>query len=367
MKIAIIGVRGIPVIYSGFETFAEELATRLVKRGNKVTVYCRKAYVNLNRKKYKGVDLVVLPSIGDKNLETILHSGISTIYALFGEYDVIYYLGVGSAIYCLLPRIFGTKTVINVDGLDWKREKWSWFARYYLSVSEKLALWFTNKVVTDSKYIQKYYEEVYGYKAPYIPYGYYESENPEIEILNKYNLKKNDYFVWVGRLVPDNRLEVFTQAFKRCKTDKKCVVIGDNYNDDSYKNKMMKLCKKDERIVFVGFQDRGKYEALVSQAFCYVETKKSGGTHPSLVEALGFGSLMIVNSHPANKGVVGDGGVYYNLEDDADSLFEALVRVEVMKKTTIMKKRKQNKIRAEKKYSWEVIVDNYEILFESLL
>lgn len=367
MKIAIIGIKGIPVIYSGFETFVDELSTRLVKDKNfKITVYCRAPYVKKNEKKYKDVDLIVLPAIKNKNLETICHSLISTIHAcIFGKYDVIYYIGVGNAIFTVFPRLIGVKTVINVDGFDWRREKWGSLAKIYLKLSSYLSIYLPNAVVTDSHVIENYYSSKYKKRYFYIPYGYmdnFNNKNSEA-YLNKYGLKKNKYFVWVGRIVPENHPEDLIKAFVELKTSMKCLFIGGNFYKDVYMEKTLNSARKNPNIIFTGFLNRIEYASLVQNAFAYIETKRSGGTHPSLLEAMGFGSLIVSNNNPANKELLKSDAFYYNTSKD---LFKNLKYILSSKFKANLKYRKGVKKRAEKDFKWDEIVEDYKRLFFSL-
>src|SRR5262245_50456114 len=150
MKLAILGTRGIPANYGGFETFAEELATRLVLRGHDVTVYGRPAYVPAGLTEHKGVRLVTLPTIRHKYLDTIVHTGVSTLHTLFKGHDGLLVCNAANPLFCFLPRLFGTKVALNVDGIERKRKKWNAFGRGWYLMSERLATWFPNSIVTDA-------------------------------------------------------------------------------------------------------------------------------------------------------------------------------------------------------------------------
>lgn len=371
MKLALIGFRGIPVIYSGFESFAEKLSTELAKRDYRVTVYCRSPYVDRKRKWYKKVQLITLQTIKTKNLETLIHSFIATIHAcFFRRYDVIYYLGVGNAIFCLLPRFLGVKTVINVDGLDWKREKWGRIARIYLNISAYLSTILPDKAITDSLFMKGHYTKTYKKELYYIPYGYFEevSSQSNPSILEKYRLKKRNYLVWVGRLVPENHVEELLSAFRELKTEFKCVIIGDDlYKVNSYKQMIFKLTKKDSRIILTGFLRRREYVEIVKNSFAYIETKRSGGSHPSLIEAMGFGCLIISNNHPANKEVLGKYAVFYDPkfpEDDLKKKIEEYLQDKRKQETLYL--RSLVKSRTKRFFDWRKIVDRYDELFKKL-
>lgn len=302
MKIVIIGIRGIPVIYSGFESFIGNLAPDLVKRGFAVTVYCRSHYIKKKIRDYKGVNLVYLPTFQNKYLETFFHSFISTLHSCFFlRPKLIYFLGVGNSPFILLARLFKIKTVINVDGLDWKREKWGWLASQYLRFCQWLTTKTAHIIITDSIFMQKYYLKTYKKETTYIPYGFYPKFKENKKILKKYNLKKNQYLVWVGRLVPDNHLEELLEAFIKLNSNYKCVIIGDSNYEDNYKKVIYKYAEKDKRIIFTGFLLRDDYATLVKNALCYIETKSSGGTHPSFIEAQGWNGLVLQPDYLINN------------------------------------------------------------------
>ncbi len=373
MKIAIIGIRGIPVIYSGFESFAENLAVALANKGKNIYVYCRSPYIDKRIKEYKKVNLISLFTLKSKNFESITHSFIATFHACFFlRPQIIYYLGVGNAIFTLIPRLFGIRTIINVDGLDWKREKWSFIAKIYLKLSEYIATIFPNKTITDSLFIKKYYREKYNKKTIYIPYGFDNTLNKidsllEKKLLKKYNLKNNKYFVWIGRIVPENHLEELIIAFQKVKTDYKCLIIGDDLYKSEYKNYIDKLSKNDKRIIFTGFLPKKDYAVLVKSSFCYVETKRSGGTHPSLIEAMGLKCLIISNNNIANKEIIEKGAIFYKNNQHKKTLLEILKLVMNEKNEYLYKYRKTSQNICIKKFNENKIISQYNHFFNYLV
>lgn len=365
-SLAIIGVRGIPVVYSGFETFAEELAVRLVKRNWSISVFCRSHATPKTKLSYKGVRLIRLPSVNTRSLDTISHSIIATIFACFmsPRPEIIYYLGVGSSICSFFPRLFGIKTVVNVDGLDWKRGKWGKFAQWFLKSSEIMAMKFANLAMTDSEYIKSYYKRSYDRILPVIPYGYSPAKSNKL-LLRKFGLASSKYLVWTGRLVPDNHLDELLKAYAQSKINLPLIVLGDSPNEDIYKAKLRSLSTN--KVVFLGFVGRDDYAAIVANSYAYIETKRSGGTHPSLVESMGHGCFILANDHSSHKGVLADTAEYYKKGNIVD-LKNVLLKI-VGKK--FMNRRLQyqriTKERAMSKYEWEAVVDDYVKLFEKLI
>lgn len=367
-SIAMIGIRGIPVVYSGFETFAEELSVRLVKRGYKVRAYCRKHAVEKQIQSYKGVGLVYLPSIMTKSLDTISHSLVSTLHACLSrpKPDVIYYLGVGSSICSFVPRMFGIKTVVNVDGLDWKRGKWGRFAQLFLLMSERVALFFSNVTLTDSRFIQKYYMGKYRREIPMIPYGYSKTQG-KLGSLKKYELEKSRYLIWSGRLVPDNHLDELIKAYLTSKISLPLIILGDSPNQELYKERLHKLARKSSKIKFLGFVDRMTYAALIAGCRAYIETKRSGGTHPSLVESMGHGCLIVANDHASHQEVLGETAVYYP-GGEVEKLSNVLKKVARDSfESQRVRYGQATRQRAQKLYSWDSVVNSYEKLFGQIL
>lgn len=331
IRLAFIGIRGIPVIYSGFESFAELLGEELSRKGFDVWAYNRLPYCDKNKKKHKEINLINLWTIRSKNFETLIHSFFSTLHAIFFlKPNIIYYFGVGNAVFTFIPRFFGIKTVINVDGLDWKRKKWGKIASLYLRISQYLATILPNITITDSLYMKDYYLRHYEKKTIYIPYGFDErlltlGKDIENNLLKEYKIKKNRYFVWVGRIVPDNHLDELIYAFKKLKTDYKCVVVGEDVYNSEYKKLIYSLTKNDRRFIFTGFVKRDVYAILVRNAFCYVETKRSGGTHPSLIEAMGLTKFIVSNDYLANKQLLKKHGFYYKANSKHVGLLKAII------------------------------------------
>lgn len=363
MNIAFIGIRGIPVVYSGYETFSEICATELVKRGHQITVYCRSAYVNPKKSNHKGVRLVVLPTIKSKNFDTIFHSFISTVHACFSSYDTILYLSVGNSLFSFLPRLFGKRTVVNVDGMDWKRKKWGRFAKWFLNTSEWLATFLPNEIVTDSDFIEKYYLEKYRKKSVYIPYGGFTKLNTKNtqKILKKYGLKRGNYFIWNGRMVPDNHIEDLILAYRRVNSHFKCIILGDDLYSDTYKNYLLSLASGDNRFIFPGFVTHDTAGILIKNSYAYVETKRSGGTHPSLVEAMSLGALIVTDDCSANVDVLGNNAYVYSQEKGSTDLARVmrLLMQDSQKARNTLYKRNIVQ-RYKKEYSWNTIVSKYE-------
>ena len=366
MKIAMLGTRGIPANYSGFETCVEQLGQRLVERGHDVTVYCRSHHIDYEQPIYKGIRLIKHGTIPNKYLDTIVHSFISSLHALTQKYDVALFFIAGNSPVSWIPRIVGTKTVLNVDGLDWKREKWPTLAKNYIKFAEYLATILPTTFLTDSVVVQNYYNDRYKCKPPYIPYGSEVELFPPGESLKKFGLEKGKYILFVGRLVPENCAHHLINAFKYLETDIKCVIVGDASYADSYIENIKESAKGDSRIIFTGYIFGKGYLELGSNALIFVETSGVGGTHPALTEAMGFGNCVVVNNTDENLETIGDAGFSYDGKKGAESLRNVLQSLlSSPQKITEYKELAAN--RAKNKYSWNQVTDEYEKLFFKLL
>ena len=365
MKIALMGTRGIPAAYSGFETCVEQLGQRLVERGHEVTVYCRVPHITYAGDTYKGMRLVKLRAIGNMFLDTIIHSFLSTLHGLTQRYDVILYFIAGNSPVTWIQRLVGTKTAHNVDRLDWKRAKWPNWAKKYLQLSEFLATKLPNAVVTDSRIVQDYYETRFNSHSTYIPYGSEVEILPPGETLARFGLQSRRYILFVGRLVPENCIHHILGAFHQTKTDLQCVIVGDAPYSNQYKARLRQMAEGDPRIIFTGYVFGQGYHELGSNALIFIESSGVGGTHPALTEAMAFGNCVIVNDTPENLETIGEAGFSYAGELGADSLRVVLQEL-LDQPDKVASYRHLAQARARAHYSWEAITDAYEALFQQL-
>ncbi len=365
MNVALLGTRGIPASYSGFETCVEQLGQRLVERGHQVTVYCRSHHITYPGTHYKGMRLVKLPTITNKYLDTIVHSFFSSLHALPQCYDVALYFIAGNSPVTWIPRIVGTKTVINVDGLDWRREKWPMFAKRYIQFAEYLATKLPNAYVTDSTVVQGYYRDRFGDEPPYIPYGSEVEILPPGETLARFGLESGHYILFVGRLVPENCAHHLVQAFKELDTHLKCVIVGDAPYAEDYIAALKAAAQGHPRILFTGYVFGQGYHELGSNAYIFVETSGVGGTHPALIEAMAFGNCVVTHNTPENLETIGEAGFAYDGQMGADSLRHVLRRL-LSEPELVSEYRRRARQRAQTHYTWEAVADAYERLFYQL-
>lgn len=360
MKIAILGTRGIPANYGGFETFAEQLGTRLAARGHAVTVYGRKHYSTTQERSHNGVELVILPTIRHKYFDTAVHSFLSVLHTVTRKYDIILICNAANSIYAFLPRLLGTPTLVNVDGLERKRKKWNWIGKTYYLFSEWLSTCLPSAIVTDAQVIQDYYATRYKKESAMIAYGAEVARRAAPEKLFRLGLKPNQYVLYVSRLEPENNAHLVIDAYRHVKTDLPLVIVGGAPYAEEYIAKLKST--SDPRVRFLGFVFGEDYRALQQNAYCYVHATEVGGTHPALIEAMGAGNCALTLKTPENIEVIGDAGIIY---DSVENLTLQLQRV-IDEPSRIGEYRRRAMARVMQYYNWEQITDQYEELLARL-
>lgn len=357
MHIAIVGTRGIPGRYGGFETFADQLARRLVERGHRVSVYCRERHTEPT---YLGSDLRYLPTIRHKYFDTIAHTGFSTLHLLFHRVDVALYCNAANALFCWMPRLFGMPVALNVDGLERQRKKWNRVAKAWYRVSEWLATFCPTAIVTDAQAIEHYYRERYRCPSTMIPYGAEPSRAESTAILPQLGLEPDRYFLYVTRFEPENNPLLVRESFETLETPLKLALVGDAPYSADYIARIRDT--RDPRIVLPGYVFGDGYAELQSHCYAYVHATEVGGTHPALIEAMGRGALILYLETAENAEVAGGIGLP----------FTAATLPAVMRRALDMgpDERRQWQAKAvervRQRYSWAAVTDQYEALFRRL-
>jgi glycosyltransferase involved in cell wall biosynthesis len=358
MRIALLGTRGIPANYGGFETFAEELSIRLVKRGHQVTVYCREKYPE---RQYCGVNVVYLPSIRHKYFDTLAHTCVSTFHLLTHRVDVTLYCNAANAIFTILPRMFGMPVALNVDGIERKRKKWNAFAKAWYLMSERLATFLPNEIVTDAEVIEAYYQSVYGKRSTFIAYGADMIREESTAALDQLGLEKKGYFLYVSRLEPENHALTVRQAFEKVPTKLKLALVGSAPHAHDYIRQVRDT--QDPRIIMPGAIFGKGYRELGSHCFAYVQATEVGGTHPALIEAMGRGALVIYRSTPENVEVCGDAGLPFSTEDELVARMRQAAGMPEAERANYGT-RAEGRVKA--RYDWEVVTTQYEQLLAKI-
>lgn len=351
------GTRGIPARYGGFETFAEELSSRLVERGHQVVVYCREQH---DQPTYLGVELVYLPTIRHKYFDTIAHTFVSTMHLLRHRTDVALYCNGANAIFTWMPRVAGVPVAINVDGLERKRKKWNAVARAWYLISEWLAPICATQVVTDAAQIARYYYDRYGAETIFIPYGAPVGAVPSTDVLERLNLRPREYFLYVSRLEPENNGLLVREAFEKLSTSYQLALIGDAPYADEYIRQIRNT--RDPRVRLPGAIYGQGYHELQSHSFAYVHATEVGGTHPALIEAMGRGALVLYLDTDENAEVAGGVGIPFT----PTTLVETMQRALAMSEAERDQWRAKAQARVAERYSWDAVTTQYEELFRSL-
>ena len=360
MKIAFLGSRGIPARYSGFETFYEQISIRLAKRGHQVTVYNRSNFITDIKGSYEGIRIVSLPSIATKHLDTITHTFLSTLHSIFESYDIVYYCIVGNSPLAWIPKILGCKTLLNVDGEDWAREKWSGFASWYQKRCERIATKTADVIIADAQAVRARYRDLFNMEPVFVPYGANILRDNKTDLLEKWKLIPRKYLLYVGRLVPENAADVLIKAYKQLKTQMNLVILGDAPYVENYKFRLRELA--DRRVIFTGYAFGQEYVQLSSHAYLYIQPSSVEGTRPAILDQMGFGNCVLVRGNNANREVVGDCGIVFDganpVENLRNKLKELLANSEIVNEY-----REKARSRIIGYYNWEWITSFYEDLF----
>lgn len=354
MRIAILGIRGVPANYGGFETFAEQFGSRLAARGHAITVYGRSRYVARGRTEYRGMRIVRLPAPRSKYLETVVHSLFAALHALGRRYDLIYVCNSANVPAVILLRVFGRRVVLNVDGLEWQRAKWNSIGRWYYRVCAWLAAHLPVHLVTDARVIQDYYLRAYGRVTDYFPYGTDLEPIADDGTLGRLGLEADRYVLYVSRLEPENNAHVVVEAYTSVSTDLPLVIVGDAPYASAYIARLH--ATQDPRIRFVGAIYGDGYRVLRSHARIWVQATEVGGTHPALVEAMGFGNAIVANDVPEHRETLGDAGRYYRGAAELAAALQDLLD----HPAAIRRMRAEAHERARSRYGWDAITDAYE-------
>jgi glycosyltransferase involved in cell wall biosynthesis len=357
VRIALLGTRGIPANYGGFETFAEEISTRLAARGHEVTVYCRERFLE---PAYRGVRLQYLPTIRHKYLDTVAHTCVSTLYLLGHRADVALYCNGANAIFTLWPRMVGIPVALNVDGIERKRKKWNRMAKAWYLMSEWLATFCPTAVITDALTIQEYYRQRYGKASVFIPYGAEIGKAEGSETLRELGLEPGRYFLYVSRMEPENHPLEVRQAFESVDTTLKLALVGDAPYAHDYIRRIRDTA--DRRVVIPGAIYGDGYRELGSHCFAYIHATEVGGTHPALIEAMGRGALVLYRNTPENAEVAGDAGIPFEPTELADKIRAVLEMSEEERGEF----RRRALERVSQRYSWDAVTDAYESLLRKL-
>lgn len=363
LSIAMFGQKRIPSREGGVEIVVEELCTRMVAQGHNVTCYNRgghhvsgSEYDSKRLKEYKGIKLKTVPTIEKKGLAAVSSSFFSALCCAFGKYDVVHIHAEGPAFFCWLPKLFHKRVIVTVHGIDWQREKWkSGFGSKFIHKGEKNAVKYADEIIVLSKGVQDYFEKIYGRKTVFIPNGVsnHIERKPQI-IKNKFGLDKDEYILFLGRLVPEKGIKYLIEAFKQVDTEKKLVIAGGSSDTSEFENEMKEIAKEDKRILFTGFVQGQELEELYSNAYVYALPSDLEGMPLSLLEAMSYGNCCLVSDIPECAEVVEDKALIFKKADVKDLQSKLQDACDHSEKVDAHKKQAADFICS--KYNWDEIV-----------
>ncbi|EKE16349.1 MAG: Glycosyltransferase [uncultured bacterium] len=373
MKIALIGQKGIPAVSGGIEKHVEEISIRMAEAGHNVFVYVRDNYTDKNLKKYKKIVLIHLPSIHTKHLDAISHTFVSTIHALFSDYDVIHYHGIGPSFLSWIIKFFkpSVSLVSTFHCQDYYHQKWGWFACLFLKAGEYMTCIIPDKTIAVSKSLADLAKEKYGKRLTVIPNGadikYAEATN----LISQWGLKDKKYILFVGRLIKHKGVHYLIEAFKQLEdTSKlannfKLVITGEGFHTDDYVKYLRTISEKRENIIFTGKQSNEVLEQLFSHSYLFVQPSESEGLSIALLEAMGYGICPLVSDIKENLEPVSDCGYSFknksvtDLRDKLAYLLNKPEEVERLGSCAV------ERIRNE--YSWDSIAEKTLNLYREII
>lgn len=362
LRVALLGSRGIPGRYGGYETLMEELAVRLVQAGHEVTVYCRSHFTPKGLRQHRGAKLVVLPTLRTKYFDTPVHTLLSCLHAAFRRFDAVLIVNSANALFVPLLRWTGTPVALHVDGIEKRRAKWGWPGRMVYAVSERLATWLPTVLVTDAEVIRQHYLARYGAESTVITYGVEPDVPPEPEVLPRLGLEDQRYFLYVSRFEPENNPHRVAEAYRSVTGDLPLAMVGGAPYARRFIDGFTR--EADPRIRFPGPIYGAGYRELLGHARAYIHATEVGGTHPALVEAMGYGCCPVVNDTPENREVAGPEALYFRAAEP-ETLARHLSRL--AENAEEARERGLNAAkRAQELYSWDGVCRHYESMFLSM-
>ena len=359
MRIAILGTRGVPPNYGGFETFAAELGTRLVQRGHDVTVYCRED----GPSDWNGIHRIILPAVGHKYFETVSHTFVSAVDALKRDFDAVLLCNAANAFVLPLLRAARIPVAINVDGIERKRRKWNVLGRAVYAIGETLSVSFASAVIADAHVIAGYYRAQYGIEAVMIPYGADFPIEEDSDVLQRLGVEPRNYLLYVSRFEPENNPLEVVEAYEKLDDAPPLLMIGKGlYASDLVRRLESHASGK---IRFPGAIYGRDYRTLQRNALLYIQATEVGGTHPAMIEAMASGGSVLAHDTPENREVGGDAVGYFRLREGetlSGMLREWLSNPLIREDFRARARRRGNEL-----YSWENVTDEYESLLRKLL
>lgn len=363
LKIAMLGQKSIPGRQGGVEIVVTELAVRMAKRGQQVTVYNRSGHHVSGREfdskkigKYQDVYLKYVPTIDVRGLAAMSSSFFAAVRAALGKYDVVHFHAEGPCAMLWIPKLTGKRCIATIHGLDHKRAKWGKFARAYIMFGEKCAVRFADEIIVLSEGMQQYFMDTYGRKTVWIPNGVNRPNVRKAKLIkDEFGLEKDSYILFLGRLVPEKGLCYLIEAFKQTETEKKLVIAGGSSDTDAFVAELRKMAGGDERIIFTGFVQGQELDELYSNAYVYTLPSDLEGMPLALLEALSYGNCCLVSDIEECASVAADRILTFK-KSDTDDLREKLQMLCNQKETVAKMKEAAADFVCER-YNWDEITE----------
>lgn len=363
-RIAIFGTRGYPAVYGGYETWLKELCNHLSDK-YEFHVYCQRAFFESKPRVVNNVYLHYIPCINTKKLSQVTHSALSTLHSLFFNYDLYFYVNVSNGPFGVLLKLFQKRTAINTDGIEWERPKWKGFGGKYFKWGATLSSKYFDVLISDSIGIQKYYEQNFKADSVMIAYGAYIKESTKPEMIKQFNIRVNDYYLVVGRMIPDNNIEEIIKGYLQSKTQKKLVIVGDVIYKDAFADRVKAMAN--ENVIFTGYlKDQELLTELFSNSYCYIHGHAFGGTNPALLKALAYGCCILAHDNIYNREVLLNEKHGYYFKSEPESIAELINYIDIRENEVLIKK-KTSQSRISDNYTWKKICDQYDELFSKMM
>ncbi len=365
MRVAIIGSRGYPYVYGGYETFVKELSERLVKAGVEVHVYNQKHLFNVRPIQINGIHLHYIPTLPYKSLNQIIHCFLSLFHATFSKADIVFVLNLAAGPMGWIPKLRGKKTMINTDGMEWLRPKWKGFGATYFYFGAWSATKLYDKLITDADAMQSVYLDEFNATSTVIAYGAPPFMPAELSLIKHLNLQKDDYYLIVGRLVPDNNADLLIKGFLSSSSAKKLVVVGDVPYHDHYAQNLKGLAS--DKLIFVGYvKNQNVLMSLYQHCFVYLHGHQFGGTNPAMLKAMSNQCAILAINTPFNQEMLNNGEFGMFFERQSECLAEKIEMIE-SSPDHLSTFRQKVQTGLGKKYNWDAITDLYVSEFTKLL
>lgn len=361
MRVAFIGGRGVISKYSGIEAYYEEVGKRLAAMGNEVTVYCR-TYFTPPVAMHEGMRVIRLPTIRSKHLDTLVHSLFSTMHSVFSRCEIVHYHAQGSAVFSFLPRLFGKKTIVTIQGLDWKRKKWGRVASWALRLAEQAALRLPNSTIVVSPNLVEHYRKNYGVQTRYVPNGTVIRQKRALLQMRKLGLETDNYILYLGRFSPEKNCHLLLEAYRRMDTPAKLVFAGGSSHTDAYIAELRR--HQSDRILFLDWVSGDAFDELLTNAGIFVLPSDLEGLSLALLDAMGAGVCVLTSDIPENREVVDGAGFTFRAGDvsDLERMLRLLLSDAAMRR--VAANSAQNRVR--ERYLWDPIAEKVEEIYRGL-